>query len=1127
MKKEPTALRTLGLKILLMLLSCVWNVIILTAQSIETRTIEAALNADGTLREGVSGSFDVSGYQMQTNQSGEPIFIPVAQSTPNTWDTDLSVPYNGMNGTVSAIVSDGNGIWYFAGGFTQAGGLLSNRIVKYDASLNAFSTLGVGTNNGVNDVINDMKFSSGFLYVGGLFTSAGGVPANRVARYDPTTDAWSSVGSGGGNGVNGEVRTMSVTGVNVYIGGNFTQANVGTSAITANRIARWNGSAWSSLGTGTNNGVNDVVTAIASTNLSVFVGGPFTAAGTTSNAFIARFNLTLNTWNAVGTGTDAQVTALTISGSDVYAGGFFTTAGGNPASRIARWNGTAWSALGTGVNNAVSKIIVSGTQVYAGGIFTTAGGNPANRIARWNGTAWSPLAGGVDSNVGDMFLVGDSLYVGGLFTTANGNPANRIARYRPSNNQWSVLRFNNGVNSAVRAISILGNNVYLGGDFTVAGGVQANRVARYNLTSKTWSALGSGVNGTVNALVAFNLLGDAVYVGGSFTTAGGSPANQIARWFNNAWTTAGTSGGNGVNGVVTSLALRSGFLFVGGGFNQANIGASITANFIARLNVTSNIWSSVGSGGNGCNSVVHALWVSESGDVYVGGDFTEANVGGPSAAIPANRIACWDGNAWSSLGTGTSNGVNGTVLTITGEGNNVYIGGLFSNAGGIANTGRCARWSIGLSRWIAMGTPPNDRVNALAVSGSYVFAGGPFTQAGGNPASRLARWNGATWSTVGALGGQGTDADISALTVLNRTRLFVGGLFSQVNTGAPIDVGRFAQWQADTSSRVSGPNLTFNYTITTPGGVPSITFTNSAPSASAAPSGISAVSQYFWTLNSNSTNFTQGFLETDVLTLAGVTGNPAALRILWRPNPTTAWTNLGPGFTNGTGNMLTHQTPITSGGQIAIGDAGGGNQLPVELSDFQATLHKDGVLLKWTTATELNNSGFFVERRQKSANPATTPSSWVSLDFVRGKGTTTTQNSYTFIDKSASSAVAYRLKQVDFDGKFEYSPIINIDAGLPKKYDLWQNYPNPFNPTTIIRYQLPTASRVKVELYDVLGKKVAELFEGQQEAGAFEYQLDAAKLRLSSGVYFYRLQAGGGTSGVPSFTQTKKMLVLK
>ncbi|MFQ3597898.1 MAG: T9SS type A sorting domain-containing protein [Chloroherpetonaceae bacterium] len=1122
MKNKLKDIVLLGSKFLLIVMLGVCQGGMLSAQPVERSAIEEALNSDGTLRQGVSGSFNASGYQMSTNASGEPIFTPIVQSTPNTWNADFAVPYNGMNAAVSAIETDGNGTWYFGGNFTQAGGLLANRVVKYDATVNALSTLGVGANNGTNDRINEMKLLSGFLYVAGDFTTAGGITANRIARYNPTTDTWSAVGSGGGNGVNGEVLTLSATGITLYVGGNFSQANVGSSAITANGIASWNGSVWSSLGTGANNGVTGGVSAIASTTNSVFVGGPFTAAGTTSNQFIARFDLALNTWNAVGAGTGGQVTALTLSGSDLYAGGFFTTAGGSPASRIARWNGTAWSALGAGLNDAVGRIIVAGSQIYVSGIFTQAGGNPANRIARWNGTAWSALGGGLNSNVGDIRLIGDTLYVVGAFTTANGNPANRIARYRPSIAQWSAVSFLNGVNGTVRAVSVLGNNVYLGGSFTVAGGVQANRVARYNITSKTWSALGSGVNDNVNAIVAFNLLGDAVYVGGSFTQAGGAPANRLARWFNNAWTTVGTSGGNGVNAVVTSLAYRSGTLYVGGGFTQGNVGASpVTVNRIARVNTTANSWSAVGSGGDGVDNTVHALWISESGDVFVGGDFTNANVG--ASQINANRVARWDGNSWSSLGTGTSNGASATVLTITGSASDIYIGGTFSNAGGVANTSRCARWSTTLQRWISMNMLPNAQVNALAVSGSYVFAGGQFTQLGSNPVNRIARWNGATWTNVGASGGEGADDIIRALAVRVGRELVVGGQFTQVNVGSPISSRSIARWTADTSARAFGPNITFNYTITTPGATPTITFTNSTPSFSAPPTGISAVSQYFWTITPNATVFTQGFVEFDVFSLAGVTGNPSALRVLWRPNASTAWTNLGGSVAPG--NMLQNVSPLTEGGQIAIGDNGGGNQLPVELTHFAATLHKDGVLLNWTTNTELNNAGFFIERRPKQLG-STPHERWQSLDFVKGNGTTASQNTYAFIDKSAAGMVEYRLKQVDFNGIFEYSPMIEINAGLPKSFDLSQNYPNPFNPTTTIQYQLPTASIVRLELYDVLGKKVATLVNEQQEAGVFVYQLDAAKLNLASGAYFYRLQAGGKSGGT-SFMKTKKMLLVK
>jgi len=137
---------------------------------------------------------------------------------------------------------------------------------------------------------------------------------------------------------------------------------------------------------------------------------------------------------------------------------------------------------------------------------------------------------------------------------------------------------------------------------------------------------------------------------------------------------------------------------------------------------------------------------------------------------------------------------------------------------------------------------------------------------------------------------------------------------------------------------------------------------------------------------------------------------------------------------------------------------------------------------------------------------------------VRGSGTTTEAKEYRFVDEGVSGLLYYRLKQVDFDGAFAYSPVVEVRVAPPTEFALEQNYPNPFNPTTTIRYQLPVTSDVKLEVYDVLGKKVATLVSGRQEAGIYTYTLNAST--LSSGVYFYRLQAG-------RFVETKKMMLVK
>ncbi len=190
------------------------------------------------------------------------------------------------------------------------------------------------------------------------------------------------------------------------------------------------------------------------------------------------------------------------------------------------------------------------------------------------------------------------------------------------------------------------------------------------------------------------------------------------------------------------------------------------------------------------------------------------------------------------------------------------------------------------------------------------------------------------------------------------------------------------------------------------------------------------------------------------------------------------------------------------------------NPLPVELSDFKAQQHERGVELIWTTASEKNNAGFEVQRRTENSVGA----SWSVLGFVKGKGTTSNAQSYSFVDRTASGKVQYRLKQVDFDGQFEILPTVEVEAGLPRSFELGQNYPNPFNPSTAISYQLPISSKVRLVIYDILGREVATLVNGRQEAGRYSVPFNAAS--LSSGVYFYRLQAS-------SFVETKKMMLVK
>jgi photosystem II stability/assembly factor-like uncharacterized protein len=194
------------------------------------------------------------------------------------------------------------------------------------------------------------------------------------------------------------------------------------------------------------------------------------------------------------------------------------------------------------------------------------------------------------------------------------------------------------------------------------------------------------------------------------------------------------------------------------------------------------------------------------------------------------------------------------------------------------------------------------------------------------------------------------------------------------------------------------------------------------------------------------------------------------------------------------------------------------NPIPVELSSFTADYINAEVILKWQTASETNNRGFEVERQTDSHHFP--DGKWEKVGFVEGYGTTTENKFYLFADKNLQAGTHnYRLKQLDFDGSFEYSDVIRVEVTAPGKFTLEQNYPNPFNPSTVIRYHLPFDTKVTLKVYNVLGKEIAVLVNEIKKAGIYEAEF-ISNGEFSSGVYLYTLKAG-------NYSDTKKFLMLK
>jgi hypothetical protein len=266
-------------------------------------------------------------------------------------------------------------------------------------------------------------------------------------------------------------------------------------------------------------------------------------------------------------------------------------------------------------------------------------------------------------------------------------------------------------------------------------------------------------------------------------------------------------------------------------------------------------------------------------------------------------------------------------------------------------------------------------------------------------------------------------------------------------------------------------------------------------------------------------------LTESVFTLHGVGGTPTPLLISGLSNKTLyKWRVRQVERSTGIGYILLPRSrwyypagvaPTESHFQVSDDDL----PLPVELLSFRGELTLQGVQLTWETASEVNNAGFVLQRRHSGETTYTEIASYLTHPALRGLGTSPMGKIYTYLDASRlneGESYYYRLQDVDFNGNI--TEHAEIEVSVVRAYRLMQNYPNPFNPSTVISYQLPVASEVSLKVFDVLGREVAVLVSGRQKAGNYVVPFNGSG--LSSGVYFYRLQAG-------QFVQTRKMMLVK
>jgi hypothetical protein len=512
----------------------------------------------------------------------------------------------------------------------------------------------------------------------------------------------------------GTVRVTSLRvyddgfGAALYVGGSFDTAG----GFIAHNIARWDGSAWASLG-----------------------------CGVTLVPHPAICNWTIGC-------PEPEVRSLAVfddgAGAALYAGGVLNQAGGLAAHAIARWDGTSWSSPGPGVGyleppgsvsgaNTLPSVeallpadLGEGAELVVAGRFNVAGYGSAHRIARWNGASWRALHGGVGFPATALAALdewsGPALYAGGLFSAPDGTPVNGVGRWQDG--CWSDL---GDVFGFVEAFEVFddgsGAELVIGGALSAAGGVAAANIARWD--GGAWSPLGTGISGAVHVLRAFDGAGGpSLYAGGEFGTAGGVAAQNVARWDGTSWAPLGL----GVDAAVHALDVHDdgsgSALYAGGAFTNAG---GVAASLVARWD--GNAWSSLGAGFTG---TVRALLSFDDGSgpaLYAGGSIQ----GSYSGAF----VARWDGSSWTSLGmpplydvvdlasydaghgprliaagggsvalwdpvTGWSEllgdlngGLSDLVVADLGDGERIHVAGDFSVAGGVVSVGLARSGCVG------------------------------------------------------------------------------------------------------------------------------------------------------------------------------------------------------------------------------------------------------------------------------------------------------------------------------------------------------------------------------------------------------------------------------------------------
>ncbi|KAB2925726.1 MAG: T9SS type A sorting domain-containing protein [Bacteroidetes bacterium] len=821
---------------------------------------------------------------------------------------------------------------------------------------------------------------------------------------------------------------------------------------------------------------------------------------------------------------------------------------------------------GTNNNVPTGIALTSSGTLYLGGGFDYAFGVRTNFFARWRqATGWDSVPGGF---YGSSFPVvamaagdGEDVYVSGPYMGVGPLAKRGIVKWNGT--KWDSVpgAYSMSAFSAPTRMQYRNGKLYVVGPFTKAGTLSVKGVAVWN--GSTWDSIGSLSLANSNNSVtnrAFTVTPDGRIYSATYSVSTFDKENvAIMKWNGSTWDTVATGLTGSVAGVsgttarahVNDIAVHGDTLYVVGAFNRA--GGKI-ANCIARWNGSS--WDTLGAG---TTTELTQVEVDSLGRVYVAG------VRAPSSAnSTVDAVSRWNGKTWEKLGTGITSsqyGQNPRVNDMILSGGRLLLCGDFKYPGGVGTTG-AASYDIVNERWSALvgknthGFPDGAVFTLHERSNGDVFVGGEFNYAGATPARRLARWNGQRWDSVGT-GSYKNTSTVRALAS-DDTVLYIGGGFSSFNGVNSMGV---IKWNGSSFQSMNGPGQPGSFgsdvrAIVRYGSDIVVAGSFDAPFG-VFPNQKTAYSIVRWNgtaWDSIGTGIRSGASKGTVYALA-VKGNelfaagsfttagtmPASAVARWDGS---AWSSVGGAEFRY--NKSASQAVITAMAVV-------GNDLYVagkfDSIGTKAVWH----IAKWNGSTwdtvslglKGNTSGITDMAVDKSGRLYIV-GKFTSIGgnaaykyFARWNGTTwenlgTATSSFqqdmamARADTRGNIYVSGYFGYIDGYSSQNFAAYINDPGALesvqrvrttaPEGFILQQNYPNPFNPSTVIRFSVPAASKVTLSVYDVVGRKVATLTEGEMEAGTYEAAFHAQG--LSSGLYFCRLQAG-------AVDLTRKMMLLK